>query len=837
MTAVSGAGGSPSLLVNGLVSGLNTPQVIQALLQSYMQPVYDLKAEQANLGSLVTTWQKINSDLSSLQSAAQAVSTPQGWQSTQAASSDSSVATGATTQGAQTGSVSFTVNQLAAADTLISSGSVAASTDVITSSPSFLLSSGGAGIGFASFASGSGLALGSHSISVTQASASASTAGSTALASSTTITTGTNDTVNVTINGTAYTATIAGGTYTPAQLASQVATAINTAVGSTTANDVQASVNSNGEIALSTQEQGSAASLQVTGGNALATLGLTAMSSAALGTNAVVSVDGYSNTISSILAGSSISLTSGTGGTIASVIGSSSHISAGQVSATNVSTGNGSLSDVVSSINAANAGISAAAVQSGSGYYLELASTSTGTANNLSVDTSAFAQSSLGTLSTLTAGANAQITLGTSGSGPQITSSSNTFQNLLPGLNVNVLAASSSPVTITVSPDETTTAAAVKSLVDAANAVLGDLNTATAYDSKTHTAGPLLGNPIAQSIKGEILSLASSAVGTSGLDSQAVGISVNSDGTLSFNSSTFQTAFAKNPGQVASLFTQGGTFSPTSGGLTQNEVSLAYASNSTAAGAYSVDITNSASQATDTGSTSSTGSVSTAETLTVKMGTGSVQYTTTAGETLSQVASALNTLFSGSSMAIGAQVQTGSGGSYITLTSNAYGSSTSFSVSSNQAGVSGTTGLSNSSTGETFTGTDVAGTINGVAATGSGQFLSAPASDPTLAGLSLQVTSPAGVTGVGTFNYSPGMAQQLASYAYSSSNPLNGSVTSTIKGLQGSSAALNPQINFYQSIVNQQQKMLQQEFANMEALLGSLKNQGSMLQSAIAQLP
>jgi hypothetical protein len=31
--------------------------------------------------------------------------------------------------------------------------------------------------------------------------------------------------------------------------------------------------------------------------------------------------------------------------------------------------------------------------------------------------------------------------------------------------------------------------------------------------------------------------------------------------------------------------------------------------------------------------------------------------------------------------------------------------------------------------------------------------------------------------------------------------------------------------------------MLQQEFANMEALLGSLKNQGSMLSSAIAQLP
>ncbi len=837
MTVVSGASASPSLLVNGLISGLNTPQVIQALLQSYMQPVNDLQTEQSNLGSLVSTWQQINSDLAALQSAAEAVSTPTGWQNTQASSSDSSVATGATSQGAQTGSVSFTVNQLAAANSLISQGSVSATSDVVTSSPDFLLSLGGAGIGFQSLAAGSSLGLGSHSISVTQASAAASTTGSTALGSSTTITTGSNDTVNITINGTAYTATIAAGTYTPSQLAGALSSAINTAVGSSTANDVQASVGSNGDLTLSTTQQGSSASLQVTGGDALATLGLSAMSSAALGTNAVINVDGYANTLTSVLAGSSVSLTSGTGGSVTGVIGPGSHLTAGSVNATNVSTGNGSLSDVVSSINAANVGISASAVQSGSGYYLQLSSTSTGTANDMSVSTSAFTSSSLGTLSTLTAGANAEITLGTSGTGPIVTSSSNTFQGILSGLNVTVLATSTSPVTITVSPDASTTASAVQSLVNAANTVLGDLNTDTAYDSKTKTAGPLLGNPIAQSIKQEVLSLASSAVGTSGLDSQAVGISVASDGTLSFNSSTFQAAFAANPSKVASLFTQDGVFSPSSGGLTSNEINLAYASNSTVPGSYAVDITQSASQATDTGSATSTGAVTTAETLAVSMGSTSVQYTTSAGESLSQIASTLNSLFAGSSMAIGAQVQTSGSGSYIVLTSNAYGSATSFTVSSNEAGVSGTTGLSSSSTGQTFTGVDVAGTINGVTSTGTGQYLTAPASDPSLGGLSLLVTSPAGATGAGSFDYSPGMAQQLASYAYTSSNPVNGSVTSTIKGLQSSSAALDPQITFYQNIVNQESQMLQQEFANMEALLGSLKNQGSMLSSAIAQLP
>lgn len=837
MTAVSGTGTSPSLLVNGLISGLNTPQVIQALLQSYMQPVNDLQAEQANLGSLASTWQQINSDLAALQSAAEAVSTPAGWQSTQASSSDTSVATGTTTQGAQTGSVSFTVNQLAAANSLISQGSVGAASDVITSSADFLLSRGAAGIGFQSLAAGSSLGLGSHSISVTQSSAAASTTGTTALGSSTTITTGSNDTINVTLNGTAYTATIAAGTYTPSQLASAVTSAINTAVGSSTANDVQASVGPGGNLTISTLEQGSSASLQVTGGDALATLGLSAMSSATLGTNAVVSVDGYANTLTSVLAGSSVSLTSGTGGSVTGVVAPGSHLTAGLVSATNVSTGNGSLSDVVSSINAANAGISASAVQSGSSYYLQLSSSATGTANDLSVSTSAFASSSLGTLGTLTAGANAEITLGTSGSGPLVTSSSNTFQGILNGLNVTVLATSASPVTITVSPDSSTTASAVQALVNAANTVLGDINTDTSFNSKTKTAGPLLGNPIAQSIKQEVLSLASSAVGTSGLDSQAVGISVASDGTLSFNASTFQAAFAANPNQVASLFTQDGAFNPSSGSLTSNEISLAYAGNSTVPGTYAVDVTQSASQATDTGSATSTGSVAAAETLTVSMGSNSVQYTTSAGESLSQIANALNSLFSGSSMAIGAQVQTSTSGSYLVLTSNAYGSATSFTVASNQAGASGTTGLSNSSAGETFTGTDVAGTINGVTSTGTGQYLTAPASDPSLAGLSLLVTSPAGATGTGSFDYSPGMAQQMASYAYSASNPVNGSVTSTIKGLQSSSAALDPQISFYQSIVNQQSQMLQQEFANMEALLGSLKNQGSMLSSAIAQLP
>ncbi len=833
----------PPIVDYGLVSGLNTQQIIQAELGPFQAPENNLLAEQATINTNVTDYQQINTDLAALQTQAQTLAVSSGWAARQATSSASTVATATASPGTPTGSVQFTVSQLAAANSLVSSGSVSATSQIVDSSPGYLLSQGAAQIGFSQLAAGSGLTLGAHTVKVTQASEAASTTGTVALGSqSSGITVGsTNDTVNVTVNGTAYTLTIASspsGGYSGSGLLS----AVQSAISGAGASGMAAGYDANGNLILSTTSQGATQSLQVTGGTALATLGLASMGAAASGVDGIVSVDGTSTTLSTVTAGASATLAAPSStsvtGTVAGASSqsqvNSSLLSVGSLTATNVSTGNGSLADVVSNINAAATGITASAVQTGtSAYVLQLSSSQTGTNADLSVSTSAFSSSSLGALKTATAGANAQIQVGGSG-GYTLSSQNDTFTGLLPGLSITALNTSTNPVTVTVSPDASAMASQIQTLVTDANTALSDIQKFGGYNAATKTGGPLMGSAVLQEATNQIQSIIGSVSGTSTLgNALSVGLTL-SNGQVQFDQSTFESAFNANPSQVANMFTQGGTFAPASSPYT-GQVSLSYASNTTKSGTYAVVLDQSAQQATDTGAALSAGTVSAGEQLTVTMGSGSVKYTTTSGQSLTAIAQGLNAAFASSGFALSAQVV--NSGTQLQLTSDAYGSATSFSVSTT-SNASGTTGLTGSGTSATSTGVDVAGTINGVAATGIGQFLSAPASDPTLSGMSLQVTT-SGVTSatsLGSFTYSPGIAQQLATLGNAMSNPTTGSVTQTITGLQSESQGLTPQISFYANIVAQERKLLMAQYATLEATLGSLKNQSSALTGQLAGL-
>ena len=811
---------APAITVPGIGTGLDMTALVNALMASYEQPVTELQGQQSQIGSLVSIWQGISSDLSTLDKAAAALSTPSGWQAAQVSSSDPSAATGITSGDATTGSVTFAVDQLAQGETLVSSGTVAATSDVVTSASSLLVSSGTEALGISSM-SGGGLVLGAHSISVTQASAAATGTGASALAASTTIGSS-NNTVTLSADGASYTLTLAGGTYTPSGLA-QAVTAAAQAAGA----PVAASVGSQGELVLATTNQGSSASLQVTGGTALASLGLSAQSSAVSGTDAIVNVDGTSTTVTDVTSGGALSLSSGSGGTVTATVGPGAHLSVGSVTAEDVSTGNGSLADVVAAINGAGAGVTASAVGNGSGgYLLDLSSTSTGTDANVGISPTAFSGSSLGVLTVAQAAQDAEVSLGGAG-GPVVTSSTNQVAGLLPGLTADLVSVLATPVTLTVSPDASAMASQVSSLVDAANKVLSDISAQSQYDSSTKTGGPLLGSSLAEQLTQQVLSVFSTAGGTSGLgNAQAVGITEDK-GKLQFDQQAFEAAYNANPAGVEALFTQGGTFSPASSAYA-GQVSLAYAGNATQAGSYQVVVDSSATQATATGSvayTSSSSGISSADTLTFTVGSQKVSYDAAAGETLSQVASGLDQAFASAGLGLSAQVVSTSSGYTLQVTSANYGFSQSFSVSEpgSAFGLAGT-----------YSGTDVSGTINGVAATGDGQVLSASVSDPTLAGLSLLVTVPGitSATDVGSFTYSPGVAQSLASLASATTAP-TGVVTSEVNDLQQQSTNLGPEIAMYQQIANEEQQMLQAQFSQLDATLASLQQQGSFLSSAL----
>ena len=831
----TGSSGGAPLLVNGLISGINTSSVISALLESYQIPITNLQGQQQSLNSQASDYQAINTDLQSLQNAANALNMQNNWNLATATSSDSAVASAAASPGAVNGSMSFTVNQLAQANLLISSGSAASTGSVVTSSPTLFLATGGASLGLSSFSGTSALGVGSHSIQVTQSSSAATINGSSGLASSTTISSGTNDTLNLTVGGTGYTLTLASGSYSPSGLVS----AINAAASAAGA-PVTASLTASGALKLSTTEQGSAASLTLNTSDAAASLGLTAGTTAS-GTDGVVTVDGTSTTLSSLNPGGTVTLNA-PNGTISATLSSSpgtsgSLLTAGTANAAAVSTGNGSLSSVVSAIASSGLGVTAQAVQQSSGsYLLQVGATNTGLSGSVSIDPTAFSSGVLGSMSTIAQAQDAEVSVGASGAGYQLSSSTNTFSNLMQGTAITVN--QTGQTTVTVTPDAAGAANKVSTLVNAANQVLSDIQKYAGYNEQTKTGGPLMGSSVLTNLQNSILSAFGTATGTSGLaNGQALGITVGPQGTLVFDQNTFEQKYSANPSQVANLFTQGGTFTPTTN-ATAGEVSFVYAGTQTRPGTYDVTVSHSATQATDTGASLSGGATTAAENLTITQGQSSTKYAVSSGESLASIAAGLDAAFGNQQMSLTAQVV--NNGTQLQITSNGYGSGSSFSVASSNT-ASGTTGLAGgtANSASSFAGTDVRGTINGVAATGSGQVLAAPTTDPTLQGLSVLVnaSSITSLTDLGSITYAPGLAQQLSAIADQAANASSGAITTTIQSLQNEATGLNGQIANYQQLESQQATVLHNEFAKMEATLGNLKSESSSLSSSISQLP
>ena len=345
----------------------------------------------------------------------------------------------------RSGNLTFNVDRLATAGSVRSGNIFTSGGAAVAADAAILLATGGQSLGFATLASDNALAAGAHTITVTQASAGATKTGGSALAASTVID-GTNDTLTLNVGGSPFTLTLAHGTYDATQLAAAVQAAATTAGA-----PVAATLDASGKLQIATTQEGSAATLQVTGGNGLAALQLSTDGAALTGIDGKVQVDGGAvQTFSSITPGQTVSLNAPTGTISATFSGG---LRTGTLNATNVSTGDGSLQGVVDAINGASTGVIAAAVQVGVNQWrLQLTSATTGVLHDLNV-----AGSELGTgvggLLTVNAAADALLTVGTGPGAFTVTSGSNTISGLLPGVTLNLLGTTTGPVTVTTARD------------------------------------------------------------------------------------------------------------------------------------------------------------------------------------------------------------------------------------------------------------------------------------------------------------------------------------------------------------------------------------------------
>jgi len=808
-SAVTGAAGVLTQSISGLASGLDDSQIISDLVAAQRAAEEDpVNAQIAAANSQLLSYAQIEADTTTLQSAAQALSSPSAWQALTASSSNPNAVTVSAGIGTSTGNLTFTVDALAAAGSVRSANAFTSTAAPITSNATILLATGGQAVGFSTVAGDSVLPLGSHTIAVTQASAGAHKEGTGALSSSTTID-GTNDSLQLSIDGISHTLTLAHGTYSASQLAAAVQSAA-TAAGA----PLTASVDTNtGALQLATTEEGSAATLQVTGGDALGALNLSTDATALAGTDGQVQVDGGAvQTITDVIAGQSVTLNAPTG-TISAVF--SGVLRTGTLTASNISTGDGSLGTVVNNINSANAGVLASAVQVGTNQYrLQLTSSATGALHDLNVAASDFSVSTGGLVS-VSAAADAQLTIGSGPGAFTVTSASNVVSGLLPGATLTLvgLTGSAGPVTVSTAHDAQGLATKVQAIVDAANALHTTITNVTAYDTTTNTAQPLTGDFATLELANSLASAMEGAVsGANPVSPDLAGVTEDQHGTFSFSQSTFLAAYNSDPNGMAALFTQGGS-------STNPNITFISAADSTQGGTYDVNVTQAATQATSTG-LNGTWPTGTATTIAVGVGSNRITYQITATATQADVVAGLNSAFANAGLALGAAVS----GSGIEINSVGYGHNSTFDVAWDGTNFS------------TVTGSDVAGTINGVTATGNGQQLMVPFSTPGSGGLALNIAGNA--TGdLGTFTYGPGIAQRVSTAVTAATDPVTGSITTSQNDLNTQIQTFNQEISDMETQLSQYQTNLQNEYTNMESVIAGLKATGSTLTSALAGLP
>jgi len=350
-------------------------------------------------------------------------------------------------------------------------------------------------------------------------------------------------------------------------------------------------------------------------------------------------------------------------------------------------------------------------------------------------------------------------------------------------------------------------------LVDAANALHQTIASVTAYDPTTNTAQPLTGDFATTQLANRLATAMEDAVAGSSLGSpNLAGVTEDQNGTFKFDQSTFLAAYNANPSSMASLFTQGGSSSNPS-------VTFISAADSTQAGSYDVNITQAAAHATSTG-LNGTWPTGVDSTIAVKIGSNQITYEIKPTDTQSDVIGGLNAAFANAGLALGASVN----GTGIQIDSVGYGHTSSFDVAWDGTNFS------------TFAGTDVAGTINGIAATGAGQQLIIPFNTPGSGGLALNITGTT-LGDLGTFTYSPGIAQRVSTAVTAATDAVTGSITTAQNTLNTQITTFNQQIADMEQQLTQYQTTLQNEFNNMESVIAGLKATGGTLTSALAGLP
>jgi flagellar hook-associated protein 2 len=498
-----------------------------------------------------------------------------------------------------------------------------------------------------------------------------------------------------------------------------------------------------------------------------------------------------------------------------------------------IDSSNNTLSGIRDAINAANVGVTASIINDGSAspYRLALTSNTTGLSNSMKISVSGdtalsnlLAQDPAGTqnLSETSAAQNANFTV----NGIAISKPSNAVGDVVQGVTLNLAGTSTTPFTLSVAPDTSAVSTAINSFVSAFNGVATAIQNQTSYDPKTKTAGTLQGDVSLSIIQSQMAAMLSTTLGSSSnafSNLTQIGIGFQKDGTIALDSTRLNKALNSNYQGVADLFIAAGS-------ATDSLVGYTSSNSNTKAGNYGVNITRIATQGTAVGSTAAglTITAGSNDTLNLTIDGTSTAITLPPGTyTAAALATQLQALINASApiASSGKSVTVSQNSGVLSLTSGSYGSTSSIAISGNGASsLLGTPTLTG--------GLDVAGTINGQSATGSGQLLTSTVGDSNGLLISIQ----GGTTGSrGTVSYTQGLSS-LFSTQISAMLGTNGALASETKQFKTNISDIQNRIDALNARIALDQTNLTNQYAQLDATLGTMNSLSSYLTQQLARL-
>lgn len=538
----------------------------------------------------------------------------------------------------------------------------------------------------------------------------------------------------------------------------------------------------------------------------------------------------------------------------------------GVATAVTIAAANNSLSGIRDAINAAKAGVTASIINDGSAttpYKLIVTSNDTGAANAVkitvsgdsvgtNVDDNGLSQLAYDAAGTLGNGKNLTQTAAAQNAtlkvdGVEISKTTNTVTDVIQGVTLNLVkqSAANSATTLTVTRDTAAVKSAVEAFVKAYNDINKTVKDLTAYDPATKQSAILQGDASALSIVSQIRrTLNAPITGLSGsytLLSQ-VGVSFQSDGTLALDSTKLQTAIDTNFNDIAGLFANQGKSS-------SSLVGYVSATDKTRPGSYAFSVSQVASRgyrhggttaaladngsgtfsapfAVDTGNDTFSLKLDGVQAGTITLAPGS--YATAAALT-AELQSKINGDSALKAAGVSVTVSFDSTNDRLVLTSDRYGSTSTVEVTAVDSTTAATLGLTVAA--GTAAGVDAAGTINSVAASGSGRTLTG-ATGTAVEGLKLDI---AGVAS-GTLDYSQGYAWQLDKLA-ERLLASNGPLSSRTDGINRSIADLNDRREVLNQRLTELEKRYRAQFTALDALVSKLRGTGDFLTRQLANLP